>query len=356
MIGFKERDLKDTEKRSTIISNDFGLHPSLSAIKPLYDQGRVAAILGVGHPNPSGSHFFSQDIWYTANPVEGKGDGWLGKYAEKAFSAGSGVRAMSVLNGRLPKALSSKTAIIPNVTSFEAYGFRTDAKYPDTRASRLNIFDAGYNRDFSSGSLEEALTGTGRDAVAGSSRIFTVPEHYSSNVIYPADGQLARALKMMAQVIVALPESSLLYVQWGFFDHHSHQILNAKDKLSGPHAALLKEFSESVKAFYDDMTEHGLADDVVIMQWSEFGRRPQENRSMGTDHGSASSLFVIGNPVKGGLYGEQPSLAANNLDEAGNPRFTVDFRSVYSTILEDWLETDSLEILGKQFDNLGFFR
>lgn len=309
-LGFRDRDLKDAQGRSMIISDEFGLHPSLSAIKLLYDEGRVAAVLGVGYPNPNGSHFASQDIWYTA--------------------------------------------IIPNVTSFEAYGLQTDAKYPASRASHLDVFTSLYNRSFGPDSLQEAITRTGRDAIEGSARIVAIPDSYTSDVVYPAEGQLARAMKMMAQVILALPESSLLYVQWGFFDHHARQILDPKDKLSGAHAALLREFSDSVRAFYDDMAAHSLGDNVVMMQWSEFGRRPQENRSLGTDHGSASSLLVIGNPVRGGIYGEQPSLGSANLDETGNPGFTVDFRSIYATILDGWLETDSREILGQQFENIGF--
>jgi uncharacterized protein (DUF1501 family) len=102
------------------------------------------------------------------------------------------------------------------------------------------------------------------------------------------------------------------------------------------------------------MAEHGMADKVLMMQWSEFGRRPGENASFGTDHGTSSSLFVIGDPVRGGLYGEHPSLAASNLDDAGNPGLAVDFRSVYATILERWLGADSRAVLGAQYENIGF--
>src|SRR6185295_14807104 len=141
-----------------------------------------------------------------------------------------------------------------------------------------------------------------------------------------------------------VPEASLLYVTLGPFDHHSDQISNANnhpDKFSGQHAGLLGWFSDAVKSFYDDMASHGLADNVVKMQWSEFGRRPNENASFGTDHGTAAPLFVIGNPVRGGFYGEQPSLAATELDLAGNVKFKVDFREVYATVLEKWLGADS---------------
>ncbi len=149
----------------------------------------------------------------------------------------------------------------------------------------------------------------------------------------------------------------MLYVTLGGFDHHSDQIShpnNRADKFSGQHAGLLRWFSDAVKTFYDDMAQHGLADNVLMMQWSEFGRRPNENDSFGTDHGTAAPLFVIGNSVRGGLYGQQPSLAATNLDIAGNMKFTVDFRSVYATVLDKWLGVDSKTVLGTSFENVGF--
>jgi uncharacterized protein (DUF1501 family) len=158
--------------------------------------------------------------------------------------------------------------------------------------------------------------------------------------------------------MTTVPEASLLYVQMGGFDNHSDQIGdkqdNRSDKRVGDHATLLKWFSEAVKLFHDDLTEHGLADDVVMLQWSEFGRRPGENASFGTDHGTAAPIFVIGNPVRGGLYGVQPSLASTDLDLAGNVKFQVDFREIYATVLERWLGADSKIVLGDQYPNIGF--
>jgi uncharacterized protein (DUF1501 family) len=163
---------------------------------------------------------------------------------------------------------------------------------------------------------------------------------------------------MVAQLMATVPEASLLYVQMNGFDNHSDQIGNRQsdrtNKLIGDHATLLKWFSEAIKLFHDDLTEHGLSDEVLMLQWSEFGRRPGENASFGTDHGTAAPIFVMGNPVKGGLYGEQPSIAAGDLDTAGNVRFKVDFREVYATILDRWLGADSRAVLGAQFPNVGF--
>jgi uncharacterized protein (DUF1501 family) len=201
------------------------------------------------------------------------------------------------------------------------------------------------------------VAATGLDAVEGAQEIRAAVATYSSTVTYPAGNPLANALRMAAQVITTIDESVLLYVQMGGFDNHSSQIdvVNGQpNKLAGDHARLLKFFSESVKAFYDDMAEHGLADRVVILEWSEFGRRPNENASFGTDHGTSSQIFVIGDPVRGGLYGEQPSLAAADLDRAGNLKFNTDFRAVYGTVLDRWLGVDSNLILGSRFEDVGF--
>jgi uncharacterized protein (DUF1501 family) len=146
---------------------------------------------------------------------------------------------------------------------------------------------------------------------------------------------------------------SLLYLQMGGFDTHSDQV-EGNNKLAGQHADLLQAFSDAIEAFYRDLVEHDLADKVIVLQWSEFGRRPGENKSLGTDHGTASPLFVIGDGVRGGLYGQQPSLAATDLDDADNMKFTVDFRSVYATILNKWLTSDARQVLDREFEDVGF--
>jgi uncharacterized protein (DUF1501 family) len=181
--------------------------------------------------------------------------------------------------------------------------------------------------------------------------------NYRSSVVYPQGNPLASGLRMLAQILTTIPEASLVYAQLGGFDTHADQVdhpNNQVNKFGGWHSTLLRWFSEGVKAFYDDMVEHQMADDVLMMQWSEFGRRPDENASIGTDHGTTAPLFLFGNPVKKGIYGEYPSLAATELDEAGNPKFKVDFRAVYATILDRWLGVPSRDVLGATFENIGF--
>jgi uncharacterized protein (DUF1501 family) len=361
-LHFEESELKDAQGRSTIISNDTGLHPALGELKEMYDQGKVAIVRGVGYPNPNLSHFLSMDIWHTANTNGGAGDGWLGKYADLKLLGQSGLSALSV-GSSAPKSLFADKVVVPNINPaggqdpFANYNFLTDPRNAGDRNNQINAFNATSRRDFPANSFIETIAGTGVDATEGAARLQAAVKTYKEGATYPQQNPLAAALKMLAQIITTTPEANLLYVQLGGFDHHSLEIGSAQeptDKTIGQHTTLLRYFSQGVKAFYDDLAAHGLADNTVIMQWSEFGRRPNENASHGTDHGTASVQFVIGNPVKGGLYGEQPSLDATALDSAGNLKFKVDFRSVYSTLIDKWLGADSKSILGAQYENVGF--
>ena len=161
---------------------------------------------------------------------------------------------------------------------------------------------------------------------------------------------------MVAQIVTTIPDANLFYVQLGGFDHHSREMARrpttSATRRQGALPTLLKAFSLGVSTFYQDLAAHGIADNVVMLGWSEFGRRPNENASIGTDHGTTESLIVIGNPVHGGIYGEQPSLS--DLDNAGNMKFKIDFRSVYGTILDKWLGADSQSILGAKYPSVGF--
>jgi uncharacterized protein (DUF1501 family) len=355
-ISFKDSELKDAAGNSTIVSDQFGFHPALAELKALYDAGRVAVALGVGYPNPTLSHFLSMDIWHTAN-LGGVGtEGWLGKYADLELAGKPGLPATAV-GGVLPKTLFSNDVVIPSIINFQVYDFLTDPAFAGDSKNQLSTFEQIAGRDLPAGSLDAAASTTGLNAVQDALKVKAAIANYSSQVVYPADNPLAQGLQMLAQIITTIPEVSLLYVTLGSFDHHSDQISHPSgtpNKLAGQHAQLLGWFSQAVRLFYDDLAQHSLADNVVIMQWSEFGRRVNENASFGTDHGTAAPLFVIGNPVAGGLYGKQPLLDPLSLDSAGNMVFTTDFRSVYSTILDKWLGVDSNQVLGLRFSDVGF--
>jgi uncharacterized protein (DUF1501 family) len=356
LLAFKENELITGQGASTIISSQFGLHPALSEIKALYDSQKVGIVLGVGYPNPNLSHFLSMDIWHTADLSGLSRHGWLGRYADLAFIGQPGLQAASFGSLELPKSLNADQFVVPNIINFQLYNFLTDQAHPGDSANQLNAFNAAASRSFSPGSFAAAINTSAFQSVHGAQLIQSAISQYQSTIQYPANNPLAVALKMVAQLLATVPEASVMYVQMGGFDHHSDQIARVGGqpvKTQGQHAVLLRWFSEAVKLFLDDLTEHGLADQVLVMQWSEFGRRPEENASLGTDHGSAAPLFVFGNSIQGGLHGAQPSLAATELDAAGNVRFTVDFRQVYAEILDLWLGVDSRSILGSAHSSVG---
>ncbi len=342
-IGFRDTELRDAQGRSTMLSNELALHPSMGSLKELYDAGKVAVISGVGYPNPTQSHFMSADIWHTAT-LSGKGNGWLGNYAELNLLGKAGFPAVAI-EDKLPHTLQSQKFVAPNIASFDNYGLQTDWAYGDNHDKIVNTFLRLRQRNFPAGSFIGEESRIGFDAVQKVIEFRESLSGYTTTVQYP-NTSLAQAMQMIAQIVVSLPETDLLYVQMGGFDTHSEQL--------GQHANLLATFSNAVKAFYEDMAQHQLADNILLMQWSEFGRAVGENKSTGTDHGAASSIFVIGNKVRGGLYGRQPSLATTALDEDGNLRFNVDFRSVYATILDKWLNTDARAVLGATYENAGF--
>ncbi|HSE36948.1 MAG TPA: DUF1501 domain-containing protein, partial [Blastocatellia bacterium] len=354
---------------STILpSQPFGLNPAMGELKSMYDAGKVGIVLGVGYPNQNLSHFFATDIWQTANTT-GAGNGWLGRYADQNLLGESGLSAVSIGGGGLPKAFYANNVVVPSIAPaggadpFVNYAFQTDPRYAGDKNNQINTFKATSTRSFPAGSFAAALAEAGFGAEEGAAQLRAAVQNYTPGATYPTANQpsatavsFGLALKMVAQIITTIPDANLLYVQLGGFDHHSQEIGTAadnfSDKTKGALATLLKAFSLGVKTFYDDIAAHGLADNVVMLSWSEFGRRPNENASVGTDHGTIEPLMVIGNAVHGGLYGEQPSLT--DLDNAGNMKFKVDFRSVYGTILDNWLGADSQSILGAQYENVGF--
>ncbi len=353
--AFKENEL-NTAKGSMVLSAQHALHPALAEIKDLWDAGKVAITLGVGYPNSTLSHFLAMDIWHTADTTGLTGQGWLGRYADVALVGQSGLPAAAV-GGELPKTFYASKVVIPNIINFQFYNYLTDPGYPGDARNQLTAFGAAAGRNLTGNSFLGAINQTAANAVTSAQKVQAALSSYHSSVVYNPQNPLAVALQMLAQILVTMPEANLLYATLYGFDHHADQIDHSTgqaNKFAGQHYVLLRWFSEAVKAFYDDLAAHNLADDTLIMQWSEFGRRPGENASFGTDHGSSSMLFCIGNPVRGGFYGAQPSLAASELDIGGNPKFQVDFRAVYSTILNRWLGAEARAILGAQYEDVGF--
>jgi uncharacterized protein (DUF1501 family) len=343
-LYYQARPTLAIKQTDVLTLNDrLGLNPALQALKPLWDQGRFAIVEGVGYPNPSLSHFQAMDIWQTLD-LNGQGtEGWLGKYvAGLVDKDGHPFQALDI-GVQLPAALQAISAQVPIVSQPKTYQLAPDRANPrgvDARTQALlHLYDS-YPKTAPYAALLDA---TAQNAQQGSKQLQEADAAYKPAVQYPTGG-FADGLKVLAEAIVQGLGLRVGYITLGGFDTHANQV---KDQ-----PALLKTLAEGVSAFYADLAAHGKADDVVVMTWSEFGRRVHENGNQGTDHGTAAPLFVLGNAVTGGIYGEPPNLG--NLDQTGNLKFTIDFRQVYATILDRWLGASSQAVLGGSYGNQGF--
>ena len=329
------------------IDDKVGFNPVMAPVKDLYDQGKVAVIQGIGYPNPIRSHFRSMDIWHTAEPAKMVTEGWLGQAIRDLDPHKENVLTAVNFGRGLPRALAAPGVSVASVGNLESYGVLTGIDGEDQRIEALDIFARMYSPLIGTGPANDYLSQTGLDALKGADILITAPEKYSSTVEYNGD-QLSQWVKNIAQTHLAEFGTRILYTSLnpGDFDTHANQA-TLFPKLWG-------EVSNAVSDLYEDLKEHHANEEVVILMFTEFGRRVQENGS-GTDHGSGGVAFIIGDAVKGGLYGEYPSLEANQLDE-GDLQWNNDFRSTYATILEKWMGVDSQPILGGPFEQFDFIK
>jgi uncharacterized protein (DUF1501 family) len=328
------------------ISQDLALHENLKGIKKLYDEGKVAIVQGVGYPKPSFSHFDSIRVWETADPARRQQDGWLGQAIAKNYdSQGHPLVGCACGTTNVPGALRDLQATLTVIDEARSFSFQGGDNVEKVMGTLYKGTPGIY------GALFDTAMTTVRDTVAQlrtSAASYTPKANYTDNVqlVYSSKNQLAAALQLASELIVTGTGVKILHVTLGGFDTHYTEL--------NRHDALMSYLDAAVTAFHDDLAAYGMADRVLVATWSEFGRRPRENASGGTDHGTASPVFLIGDPVKGGLYGETPNLA--KLDQLGNLSYAVDFRAVYQEILESHLGVDAQEILGEGFDRVPFVR
>src|SRR5712691_10293411 len=338
--------LSKTADQALSISKDQGLNPNLKGIKGLWDQGKVAIVQGVGYPKPSFSHFDSIRVWETADPDRRQQDGWLGKtIAENYDSAGHPLVGCACGSVEIPGALRDLEATLTVVNSQQSFKFNGGDEMEKAMGALYTSTPGIY------GALFDTAVTTARDTVAQlktSAASYTPKAMYTDNakLVYSSKNQLAAALQLAAQLIVTGTGVKILHVTLGGFDTHYTQ--------QQRHDDLMGYFDQAVSAFYQDLAGHGMSDRVLLATWSEFGRRPKENASAGTDHGTAAPVFLIGDPIKGGLYGQAPRL--DQLDRAGNPKYAVDFRSVYQEVLQTHLAVDPREVLDQTFEKIALFR
>jgi len=328
-----------------------GLAPSFQSLKPVFDAGKVAVIQSAHYPNPNLSHDFSRRIYYTAIPTTNialQGTGWIGRHSalygsdtnsldtigiggvsKTLYAAGAKVSGISASTDGNPTGYSLSTASGGGTTNQTTAALVMDPA--DSPIPYQQLWET---------SVTDAITGSTQVAAAASSYV-TAP-----GVTYPTGNSFFYGLKLIAKLACSSSPSlgtRVYYISQGGYDTH------ATENTDQP--VLLARLSDGLKAFYDDLAGHGIGDKVVVLIWSEFGRRVADNASNGTDHGTATDMFVLGGAVKGGVYGPDPDLL--NLT-SGNLRWSVDFRSVYSEIISKWLGGDPQQVLGGSFPQLGF--
>ena len=326
------------------IDSAVGLNPALPKLRALYDTGHVAIVQGVGYANPTYSHFENLYVWEYADPQRRQTDGWLGKLlAGQIDSAGHPLSGCALGEASTPPELRASGATVSVIDSVAGYTVRggpaRQAAAPALYTATPGIYGALFDQAL-------GVAESGMKVLAGGATSYTPKATYTVAGAAPAANSLGSALQLTAQLIVTEPTVKICHVALGGFDTHQAE--------STRQTALLTELDTALSAFVQDIAAHGQQDRVVLMTWSEFGRRIKENGSAGTDHGSAAPLFIVGSPVTGGLYGEQPSLTSTV--DSGNLKFTVDFRSVYQTLIRDWLQGDSGTVLGASYPELPLFK
>ncbi|HEY8665169.1 MAG TPA: DUF1501 domain-containing protein [Tepidisphaeraceae bacterium] len=340
-------DAKDVLK----IDSYIGLHPNLTALKKLYDDGHAAIIQGVGYPNPNRSHFRSMDIWQSAQPErETATSGWLGRYFD-ATCAGADPHVGVAIGEVLPLAMQGERITPLAFERPESYRYngrdkdhylklnQAPAKSPTTKPSPSAAADRKPPATDSKTTLD-FLHRTAMDAQVSSDDILRITGNYHPTGEYPRD-EFGNSLRTVAAMIAGGLPTRVYYVSLGGFDTHANE--------RGRHDQLMKTLSDGLDAFFKDLKAQKNDDRVLMMTFSEFGRRVEQNASGGTDHGAAAPMFLIGPTLIPGLAGKHPSLT--DLDQ-GDLKHNTDFRNVYAAVLQDWLKTPSKPVLGEQFKPL----
>ena len=333
-IYYKNRPKLSIPKNKVIKATDeLGFHQNLAPLKNLYDQGYLSVINNVGYPNPIRSHFRSTDIWQTASDSNEYLDtGWLGRFIEK--------------HGEIPYAgieLDDSLSLImkgENMNGIATKDPRTLFGNTQTPYFKkvLNHQTDAHLSEHNLGYLYKTMI----EAKSSAKYIYETSKTYKTNLEYP-NNPFGKQLKTTAKFINSNLESKVYYVSMGGFDTHANQV-NRQNRL-------LKTYSESIEVFINDLKQNDTFKDTLVLTFSEFGRRVQQNAAGGTDHGAANNVFIIGeNLKKKGFYNEAPNLS--QLDKNGDLIHTIDFRSIYATILNEWLQVDDTSILNKSFEKL----
>jgi uncharacterized protein (DUF1501 family) len=331
-----------------------GLHPRLTGLKQIFDQGRLALIQRTGYENQSRSHFLGTDIWSTADPNNSQGLGWVGRYLDTLPSPVDPLVAWNA-TGTLPHILQAGHTAVPSIPSPATYAFSSPNSGVEATAERNMATRIASHVPVNQPELA-FVYGSASAALATLGRVATVAT-YAPTLTYPNTG-LGQALRAVAGGMVKGIGTKVFYVTIGGFDTHSGQNVNV---VNGSYYTLMATLNDSLLAFYTDLKNQGLLEDTLVLSFSEFGRRISENSTgatAGTDHGAASTMMVLGGRVNGGLYGTAPNLSPDPKNptlenNAADVHYETDFRSVYARVIDGWLGADSTRLLNGNFRNPG---
>lgn len=325
------------------LNDDIGFHPSMKPIAEMYQAGNVAIIHGVGYNNSPRSHFRSMDIWHTCEPETLGTEGWLGRTVKQIDPNKENVVTAVSMGPSLYRALVAPDVPVATVENLDSYGLLTDITPEEKRDRVLDRYKRMYSPMIGSGPVMDFLGQTGLDAIKGADILNVAPARYSSTVEY-ADNSISRKLRSIAQIHLAELGTRVFYCDLGSFDTHADQL--------AIHDKLWASASVAIQDFFDDLEEHNAADNVTMFLFSEFGRRVYDNGA-GTDHGAGGVCLAIGKDVVGGEYGQYPSMKESDLDQ-GDLVPDIDFRGVYTTLIEDWMKLDPIPIVGGHFEKPRF--
>ncbi len=327
------------------INDELAFHPNMGTMKKLYDEGKLAIIHGIGYENSPRSHFRSMDIWHTCEPDSVGTEGWVGRVIRDLDAKGENVLKGVNFGMGLPRAMAVRGVPVTSVSDLASYGVLSGVPgiAEQEKGRVLERFARMYAPAIGTGPVMDYLSQTGQDVLKGADILKTAPQKYASTVEYP-DTPIANNLRNIAQTYLADLGTQMFYTAHGSFDTHYTQI-PAFNKL-------WTDTSAAIECFFADLREHNAGNNLIMMLFTEFGRRVRDNGS-GTDHGAGGAAFVIGDRVKGGMYGEYPSLKTEDLVQ-GDLEPSYDFRGYYSTVIEKWLGLDPVPIVNGTYEQLDF--
>lgn len=323
-------------------TNTLAFHPMMAPFKEMYDEGHVAIIQGIGYPNSNRSHFRGMDIWHTCEPDKVSTIGWLGRTIRELDPKGENPLTGVNFGVGLPRAMAMPGVPVTSVGNLDTYGLLSDFGAEEQRDEALDIFKEMYGPAIGTGAVMEYLAQTGRNVLTGADMIKVAPEQYKSTIEY-ADNPIARSLRDVARVHTSELGTQIFYTSQGGYDVHANE--------NPTQPKLIGDLSGAISDFFADLREHNSSDNVLMLVFSEFGRRIYDNGS-GTDHGSGGGAFLIGDRVDGGLYSEYPSLERSAWLNGEDMAHTIDFRGIYGTILEKWLNVESSSIVGGDYEQI----